>query len=199
MNRKFSKILVFSLIIMIFLVSCSQKGGSSNSVDVVNLDSDSFLVVNDSEIFKSGNIVVLNSDEDFQIGNVYRVKLDEKITKSMPPMANALEIESLGVHSPTKISFDDGEILKNFLPDKTHLIDVRTPEEFSEGHVPGAINIPLDNIESDFIDSYEKDDIFILYCRSGNRSGQAAKILSDNEYNLVFDAGGISSYSGELE
>ena len=55
------------------------------------------------------------------------------------------------------------------------------------------------NIESDFIDSYEKDDIFILYCRSGNRSGQAAKILSDNEYNLVFDAGGISSYSGELE
>ncbi|NLD16563.1 MAG: hypothetical protein GX666_03165 [Tissierellia bacterium] len=199
MNRKFSTILVFSLIIMIFLVSCSQKGSDSNAVDVVNLNEDSFLVVKDSEIFKTGNIVVLNSDEDFQIGSVYRVKIDETITKSMPPIANAIEVEGLGVHSPTKISFEHAGMLEDFLPDKTHLIDVRTAEEFSSGHVPGAINIPLDSIESDFVDSYEKDDIFILYCRSGNRSGQAAKILSENGYNLVFDAGGIGSYNGDLE
>lgn len=182
-----------------FLVSCSQRGNDSSTIDVVNLDSDSFLVIKDGEIFKTGDIVVLNSDEDFKIGNVYRVKIDETVTKSMPPIANPVKVESLGSNSPTKISFEHAKMLEDFLPDKTHLIDVRTREEFSSGHVPGAINIPMDSIERDFLNSYEKDDLFILYCRSGNRSATAADILVKNGYNLVFDAGGISSYNGKLE
>ena len=199
MNNKINRLMVISLIVMMFLVSCTQSGSSPNTLDGVNLNDDSFLVVKDSEIFKTGNLVVINSDEDFQIGNVYKIEIDDKITKSLPPIAIGLEVENLGTHSSTKITFSDGEMIKNYIPEKTHIIDVRTNEEFSSGHVPGAINIPLDSLERDFVDSYERDDIFILYCQSGNRSAQGAKILSDNDYKLIFDAGGINSYEGELE
>lgn len=199
MDNKFNKLLVFSLIIMMFLVSCTQ-GGNDNTMDVVNLVDDSFLVIKDSEFFKTGNLVVLNNEsENINIGEVYRVRIDEKITKSIPPITNAIEIENIGTHTSTKISFEDAQNLKNFLPERTYLIDVRTKEEFSNGHLPGALNVPSENFERDFIDSYDRDDIIIVYCQSGNRSGKVASTLVENGYNLVFDAGGINSYSGELE
>lgn len=57
---------------------------------------------------------------------------------------------------------------------KAVLIDVRTAEEFPEGHLAGAINIPLDRFNPKAVPAEEGKET-ILYCRSGNRSGQAAK------------------------
>lgn len=199
MYKKSKKLFLLLLIGMVFLISCSQDKSVEKGIEVVNLVENNFMVLKDSEVFKSGNMIVLNSEEKFKVGEVYKVEIDDKITKSLPPIANAKKVEHIGSHSSTKISFEDAEMLKEQFPEKTHLIDVRTVEEFSSGHVPRAINIPVDEIESDLISSYDKEDIFILYCRSGNRSATAAKILVENGYSLVFDAGGISSYNGELE
>lgn len=60
-------------------------------------------------------------------------------------------------------------------------VDVRTPEEWAEWHVKNAIHIPLADIQNGLnIDKIPKDVPVYVYCRSGNRSGQAIKILSEN-------------------
>lgn len=79
--------------------------------------------------------------------------------------------------------------------DKIRIIDVRTQEEFAEGHIKNAINIPLDEI-SDV--SFNKDLELIVYCRSGARSAQAASILKDLGYT-VKDMGGLNNWNYDLE
>lgn len=78
------------------------------------------------------------------------------------------------------------------------LIDVREPVEYKNGFIPGAINIPLSQIEQR-MGNIPKDRDLLLYCRSGMRSKNAARILRKNGYTrLVNLQGGISSWSGKL-
>jgi rhodanese-related sulfurtransferase len=72
------------------------------------------------------------------------------------------------------------------------LVDVREPSEFNAGYIEGAQLIPLGTIETDFeVAIPDKDAKIFVYCRSGNRSAQAAKKLVDLGYTHVFDIGGI--------
>ena len=75
------------------------------------------------------------------------------------------------------------------------LVDVREPEEFRSGHIPGAINAPLSTISST---NFPKDKPLFLYCLRGTRSKQAAGILKRMGYT-VKSIGGIVSYRGQLE
>lgn len=68
------------------------------------------------------------------------------------------------------------------------LIDVRSEKEFASGSVKGAINIPLDQIEGK-IEEIRKEGDVVLFCRSGNRSGKALKILVDNGINTAINGG----------
>ena len=69
-------------------------------------------------------------------------------------------------------------------------IDVRTPAEYAQGHLPGAINIPLNEIEARIGSvAADKNTPLMLYCRSGNRSGQAQKILQNKGYTQVENKG----------
>lgn len=68
------------------------------------------------------------------------------------------------------------------------LVDVRTPGEFSGGHVKGSVNIPLDTIPSRLAQFKGKESI-IVFCRSGNRSGQAKAILEANGFKNVVNGG----------
>ncbi len=79
------------------------------------------------------------------------------------------------------------------------LVDVRTPEEYNNGHMKDSILLPLGNLTSEYSTVLpDKDAIIILYCRSGNRAGQAQALLSNQGYTAVINAGGINTYSGEL-
>jgi rhodanese-related sulfurtransferase len=71
------------------------------------------------------------------------------------------------------------------------LLDVRTEEEFSDGYIDGAINLPLDDIKSNKFPNVSKDKPLYVYCRSGNRSAEASKILEDAGYINVIDLGGV--------
>ncbi|MFP3853800.1 MAG: rhodanese-like domain-containing protein [Anaerolineales bacterium] len=73
------------------------------------------------------------------------------------------------------------------------LIDVRTPEEFASGHIPGAVNISLQTLP-DRLDEIPTGQPLVVYCRTGNRSATAAEILILNGYNSVYDLGGIQSW-----
>lgn len=69
------------------------------------------------------------------------------------------------------------------------LVDVRTVAEFNEGHIEGAINIPVEELDQ-HLDLLPKDETIVLYCRSGNRSATAADILTDEGYSSVYDIDG---------
>jgi phage shock protein E len=71
------------------------------------------------------------------------------------------------------------------------VIDVRTPEEFSEGHYPNAINIPLDSVAQRINEFKEMPKPIVAYCRTGNRSGNAVSILKQNGINDALNAGGL--------
>ena len=67
-------------------------------------------------------------------------------------------------------------------------VDVRSPDEFAGGSVPGAINIPLDAIESN-LSQFENQEQIVVFCRSGNRSGQAKSILEKKGFENVVNGG----------
>jgi len=69
---------------------------------------------------------------------------------------------------------------------KIQVIDVRTPEEFNAGHIPGAKSIPLQEIEQR-MDELNKDQAYLLVCRSGSRSLQAQVILEEHGFMNTFN------------
>lgn len=79
------------------------------------------------------------------------------------------------------------------------LLDVRTPGEYAEGHLPGARNLPLQSLEEVVRVVPAKDTPLFLYCRSGARSGQATSELQRMGYTKVTNIGGIMNYSGKVE
>lgn len=78
------------------------------------------------------------------------------------------------------------------------ILDVRTPEEYKEKHIPGAINIPNETIGSaEPVELPDKEQMIMVYCRSGNRSKQAAKKLANLGYTNIVEFGGIIDWPGE--
>lgn len=82
--------------------------------------------------------------------------------------------------------------LQKLIHEGATLIDVRTAKEFAGGSVDGAINIPLSEVESKLSEFRGKKDI-VVFCRSGNRSGQAMQILQNNGFTNVTNGGGWKS------
>jgi phage shock protein E len=76
------------------------------------------------------------------------------------------------------------------------LLDVRTPEEYRSGHVPGSVNLPLDRLSSR---QFSPDTPLFVYCLSGARSAQACAWLSRQGCRTVRNLGGITSYRGPVE
>ena len=78
------------------------------------------------------------------------------------------------------------------------ILDVRTHEEFAAGHIPGAIVIPNETIGTEDIPQLpDKDQLIMVYCRSGNRSKQASDKLVKLGYTNIVEFGGINSWPGE--
>ena len=78
------------------------------------------------------------------------------------------------------------------------ILDVRTTSEFAEKHIPGAINIPNETIGSEQIPELpDKDQLILVYCRSGNRSKRASEKLVALGYTNVVEFGGIIDWPGE--
>lgn len=78
------------------------------------------------------------------------------------------------------------------------ILDVRTAQEYSEKHIPGAINIANESIGTEDISELpDKDQLILVYCRSGNRSKQASEKLVELGYTNIIEIGGINSWPGE--
>ena len=98
-----------------------------------------------------------------------------------------------------KISMSEG--LARMESDENYiLLDVRRADEFEAGHIPGAVNLPNEEIGTEENPSLpDKAQTIYIYCRSGNRSKQAADKLLALGYTNIIEFGGIIDYTGELE
>lgn len=79
------------------------------------------------------------------------------------------------------------------------ILDVRTHEEYNEGHIPGAICIPNETIGSEDLSALpDKNQLILVYCRSGNRSKQASEKLVRLGYTNIVEFGGIRDWTGDI-
>ena len=80
------------------------------------------------------------------------------------------------------------------------ILDVRRPDEYAEGHIPGAINVPNEEIgTADIEELPDKSRLIFVYCRSGRRSKEASEKLVKLGYTSIVEFGGILDWKGEIE
>jgi rhodanese-related sulfurtransferase len=105
--------------------------------------------------------------------------------------------------TPTALPVSDAPVMSLISPEEYQadlsnvahqLIDVRTPEEFATGHIAGAVNVPLQELETRLNEISPAQPI-VVYCRSGNRSAEAAELLNAAGYSPVYDLGGVIQWT----
>ena len=111
--------------------------------------------------------------------------------------ANGTENLEASKNSYTQIRMD--EAIKMMEEESDYIIlDVRRPDEFAEKHIPNAINVPNETIGKDEIPELpNKEQLILVYCRSGNRSKQASEKLVKLGYTNIYEFGGINDWTGE--
>ncbi len=104
------------------------------------------------------------------------------------------------VRNPEYIQIDQETAKEMMGRDDGHIvIDVRRQDEFDGGHIPGAVCIPNESIETTPpVQLSDPDQVILIYCRSGRRSKEAAQKLADMGYRNVYEFGGIIDWTGEI-
>jgi len=112
----------------------------------------------------------------------------------LAPALAAAEAAVAGVKS----GLVDGATAKSLAAAGAKVVDVRTAEEFASGHVPGAINIPYDQIARRASEIGPPSTQVVLYCRTGRRSGIAVEALQKAGYEKLYDLRSVTAWPGEL-
>ena len=127
-----------------------------------------------------------------------------KIKRLLPFVLSLMLLSSCGNAGSSssgyrQISMD--EAVKMMRDEKDYIIlDARRPDEFAEGHIPGAINVPNEEIgTAEIAELPDKSQLILVYCRSGRRSKEASEKLVKLGYTNIVEFGGIKDYKGEIE
>ena len=127
-----------------------------------------------------------------------------KIKRLLPFVLSLMLLSSCGTPGSSssgyrQISMD--EAVKMMRDEKNYIIlDVRRPDEYAEGHIPGAINVPNEEIgTAEIAELPDKSQLILVYCRSGRRSKEASEKLVKLGYTNIVEFGGIQDYEGEIE
>ena len=101
---------------------------------------------------------------------------------------------------PSWVQIDQETAKRMMEADDGHVIvDVRRQDEYDAGHIPGAILIPNESIVDERpAELPDPEQVILIYCRSGNRSKQAAQKLADLGYSNIYEFGGITTWTGEI-
>lgn len=124
---------------------------------------------------------------------------DPDVAVAAPPVESNDADSSDGPEAPSFGLVSPQEALALSADDGVTVIDVRTPEEFAEGHLDGATMIDFYGATfADEIGALDPDGTYLLYCRSGNRSGQTAIMMEQLGFGQVYDMeGGVVAYGAE--
>ena len=126
-----------------------------------------------------------------------------KIKRLLPFVLSLMLLSSCGNAGSSssgyrQISMD--EAVKMMNNEKNYIIlDVRRPDEYAKGHIPGAINIPNEEIgTAEIAELPDKSQLILVYCRSGRRSKEASEKLVKLGYTNIVEFGGIIDWTGEI-
>ena len=127
-----------------------------------------------------------------------------KIRRLLPFVLSLMFLSSCGNPGSSSSGYlqtSMDEAIKMMRDEKDYIIlDVRRPDEYAEGHIPGAINVPNEEIGTDEIAKLpNKSQLILVYCRSGRRSKEASEKLVKLGYTNIVEFGGIQDYEGEIE
>ena len=127
-----------------------------------------------------------------------------KIKRLLPFVLSLMLLSSCGAPGSSSLGYRQismDEAVKMMRDEKDYIIlDVRRPDEFAEGHIPGAINVPNEEIGSaEIAELPDKSQLILVYCRSGRRSKEASEKLVMLGYTNIVEFGGIQDYEGEIE
>ena len=127
-----------------------------------------------------------------------------KIKRLLPFVLSLMLLSSCGTLGSSssgyrQISMD--EAVKIMKDENDYIIlDVRRPDEYAGGHIPGAINVPNEEIgKAEIAELPDKSQLILVYCRSGRRSKEASKKLVKLGYTNIVEFGGILDWRGEIE
>ena len=127
-----------------------------------------------------------------------------KIKKLLPFVLSLMLLSSCETQGSSsfgyrQISMD--KAVKMMKDEKNYIIlDVRRPDEYAEGHIPGAINVPNEEIgTAEIAELPDKSQLILVYCRSGRRSKEASEKLVGLGYTNIVEFGGILDWKGEIE
>ena len=121
-------------------------------------------------------------------------------SEKLAALANAVYVEESAPKTFKMVSMAEGiEIAKNN-PDAI-IVDVRRDDEYKTGHIPGAVLLTMETITAETAAKFlpDKNQMILIYCRSGRRSKIAAQNLLDLGYNNLIEFGGILDYKGKIE
>ena len=127
----------------------------------------------------------------------------DALTPDMPASDTPVPPHSIAPSSPDKTGAEyikiTAEEAQAMMSDDVIILDVRSQEEFDSVHIRNAILLPGNRLRDEAADTIlNKDQIILVYCRTGIRSEIAAKELIDMGYTKVFDFGGINDWTGEI-
>ena len=107
------------------------------------------------------------------------------------PGSSSLGYRQISMNEAVKMMKDE----KNYI-----ILDARRPDEYAEGHIPGAINVPNEEIgTAEIAELPDKSQLILVYCRSGKRSKEASEKLVKLGYTNIVEFGGILNWKGEIE
>jgi len=121
------------------------------------------------------------------------------IRKVLLIICAALMIAGCGGNEPKHITQDEAQAMIASNPDAI-ILDVRTPEEYEKEHIPDALLVPIDDLRAeDFSKLPDKDAMILVYCWTGRRAEDSAKILVEHGYKHVYEFGGLVDWTGAFE
>ena len=127
-----------------------------------------------------------------------------KMKRLLPFVLSSMLLSSCGAPGSSSLGYRQismDEAVKMMKDEKNYIIlDVRRPDEYAEGHIPGAINVPNEEIgTADIAELPSKSQLILVYCRSGRRSKEASEKLTKLGYTNIVEFGGILDWKGEIE
>ena len=127
-----------------------------------------------------------------------------KIKRLLPFVLSLMLLSSCGAPGSSSLGYRQismDEAVKMMKDEKNYIIlDARRPDEYAEGHIPGAINVPNEEIgTAEIAELPDKSQLILVYCRSGRRSKEASEKLVKLGYTNIVEFGGILDWKGEIE
>ena len=130
--------------------------------------------------------------------NPYSAKKNplEQVSVTNESKATMIEKNEFGTYK----HISQAEAIKIMAGDEPYVIvDVRRPDEFAKGHIPGAINVPNEGIADEQpAELPDLDQVLLVHCQTGRRSAEASRKLADIGYTRVLEFGGIMTWKGEV-